>query len=218
MDTTTSRRRRRIFAPLVVALLIALGGLAVMGLARALLGPHSLGGSLLPGVSSVGYIVTARGAVDDFRIGAAVNSWPDCATPTLLSPGARVCLAYTITNDNDYPISVTSISIVDVTSPPTCPATELDLAAADFAGAVTVRAHEAVVLPGRPIALLDLPVNQDACQGAAFRLTFTGAAVQFTGAAVQAPDLAPNVTAAGAGGCAPALRAPCIAGCEDARR
>ena len=64
----------------------------------------------------------------------------------------------------------------------------------------------------------NLATNQDACKGAAFRLTFTGAAVQFTGAAVQAPDLAPNVTAAGAGGCAPALRAPWIAGCEDARR
>ena len=211
MDTTTSRRRRRIFAPLVVVLLIALGGLAVMSLARALLGTHAIGGSQLPGLSFVGYVATADGAGNRFEIRAAVNGWPDCTMPALLSPGARACLAYTVTNDNAYPISVTSISIVDVSSPPDCPATELDLAAADFAGAVTVPAHQALVLPGQPIALRDLSVNQDACRGAAFQLTFTGTAI-------QAPDGALTVAGSGAGGCAAAPSPLRTAGCEDPRR
>lgn len=102
-----------------------------------------------------------------------------------LFPGAPAqALPLTITNPNPVPILVTSISVSANTGPPGCAGAEnliLTGASASGASPIQVPANGSVALPGAggsapTIGLRDLPVSQDACQGAQFPLAFSGTA------------------------------------------
>ncbi len=102
-----------------------------------------------------------------------------------LYPGApALWLPVTITNPNPVPILVTSLEVAATADPPGCArAANLFLAPASLSGAVPLRipAGGSASLPAPGISppaigLRDLPVNQDACQGASFPLAFSGRA------------------------------------------
>jgi hypothetical protein len=93
----------------------------------------------------------------------------------LLYPGAPRYLWYTVHNPTAQAITVTSLGVTDVQGPPGCPTSNLDFDDLGLTGAFIVPAGlSATVLAPRPITLLNLPVNQDSCQGAAFTFSFTG--------------------------------------------
>jgi hypothetical protein len=100
-----------------------------------------------------------------------------------LYPGAPPqAIPLTLTNPADFAIFVTSVTVAVSSSPLGCDsATNLRFAQSDVSGAAPVKVppHGSVTLPtqGRSapsIQLLDLPVNQDACQNAQFPLNLTG--------------------------------------------
>jgi hypothetical protein len=102
-----------------------------------------------------------------------------------LYPGAPPrALALTLSNPNRVAIFVTALSVTASTSPPGCPAASnlaLTQSSVSSATPVQVPAEGSVTLPAQgvsapTIALLDLPVNQDACRGVGFGLTYTGSA------------------------------------------
>jgi hypothetical protein len=93
-------------------------------------------------------------------------------------------LPLTLSNPNDAPIYVTSLTVAVTASPPGCDAaTNLGLTAssASIETPIEVPAGGTVSIP-RPgasaptIRLLDLPTSQDGCQGATFSLAFSGTA------------------------------------------
>jgi hypothetical protein len=92
-------------------------------------------------------------------------------------------LSLTIGNPNPTPIEVTSLTATIAAAPPDCAAENFQLTAsnASEAAPLVVPAEGAVELPAASvsapaIALLDLPVNQDACQGAELELGLGGEA------------------------------------------
>jgi hypothetical protein len=103
---------------------------------------------------------------------------------TLYPGGAALPIPLTLFNPNPIPIHVTSLTVAVASSPEGCAAeTNLRLTQSDASSEqpVTVPADAAVTLPTQgvsapAIALLNLPVNQDACQNATFPLVYTGSA------------------------------------------
>jgi hypothetical protein len=110
---------------------------------------------------------------------------PRLADLSLLYPGAPpVSLPLTIANPNPAPIRVTALHVAVTADPKGCPsAANLTLAPAGVSSAAPLRvpAGGSVTLPAGSAAapsiqLRDLPVNQDACQGVRFPLSFSGRA------------------------------------------
>jgi|SRR6187402_359914 len=96
-------------------------------------------------------------------------------------PAQQVPLA--IGNPSPAQIEVTSLTATIVDSPPGCPAENFELTASSASAAtpLAVPAEGTVELPtaaisAPSIALRDLPVNQDGCQGAELRLALSGEA------------------------------------------
>jgi hypothetical protein len=136
-------------------------------------------------------------AVDDGRRGAAVHfRWQrveakpfeiESRLPSLdpLYPGAPPqSLPLILRNPNPVPIFVTAVRVAAAVDPVGCDgATNLELtpSTASAGQPLPVPARGSVSLPSATvsapaIALRDLPVNQDACQGAQFALRFSGEA------------------------------------------
>lgn len=110
---------------------------------------------------------------------------PQLAGLGALYPGAPAqALPLTIANPNPVPILITSITVSANASPPGCASAEnliLTGASASSASPIQVPANGSISLPGPggsapTIGLRDLPVSQDACQGAQFPLSFSGTA------------------------------------------
>lgn len=110
---------------------------------------------------------------------------PQLGSLGALFPGAPAQpLPLTISNPNSVPILVTSITVSAGSSPPGCASAEnliLSGASASSASPIHVPANGSISLPGPggsapTIALRDLLVSQDACQGAQFPLSFSGTA------------------------------------------
>ena len=102
-----------------------------------------------------------------------------------LYPGAGpVAIPLTLSNPNDTPIYVTSLTVVATSSSAACNSSSnvsITQSSASSAAPVLIGANGSVTLPAQGVAaptiqLLDLPVNQDACMNAAFPLSFTGSA------------------------------------------
>ncbi len=102
-----------------------------------------------------------------------------------LYPGATPqTIALTLSNPNDVAIFVTSLSVTVPSGPPGCdPAANLGVVQSDVSSLapLEVPAHGSVTLPAQgrsapTIQLVNLPVNQDACQNARFSLSFAGSA------------------------------------------
>ena len=102
-----------------------------------------------------------------------------------LYPGAApVALPLVLTNPNSAPISVTALRVAASGDPAGCGSEEnLELipAAVSVARPLKIPAGASVRLPAQgvsppAISLRDLPVDQDACQGAQFPLAFSGEA------------------------------------------
>ncbi|HEU4738872.1 MAG TPA: hypothetical protein VFS54_07300 [Solirubrobacterales bacterium] len=96
-------------------------------------------------------------------------------------PAQQLSLA--IGNPNSVPIEVTNLTATIASTPPGCAAENFELTAsnASEANPLVVPAEGTVGLPAESasapaIALLDLPVNQDACQGAELELALSGEA------------------------------------------
>jgi hypothetical protein len=103
----------------------------------------------------------------------------------LLYPGAGPgVISVTLANPNGVGIFVTSVVVSVSGGPAGCDsARNVSVAQSNVSSVapVEIRAHGSVTLPAQgytapTIQLLNLPVNQDACQGARFPLTFTGSA------------------------------------------
>ncbi|MBS1863766.1 MAG: hypothetical protein JSS68_18885 [Actinobacteria bacterium] len=101
-----------------------------------------------------------------------------------LYPGAVPSpIPVVVTNPNSVAITVTSLRVSADGGPPGCdPDANLTLTTPALAGGkLRIGAHASVSLPSATvaaptIALLELPVDQDACQEASFELTFSGSA------------------------------------------
>lgn len=112
----------------------------------------------------------------------AVEPRPGAIGP--LYPGAKpLPIPVVISNPNPVPIDVTALRVGATGGPPGCdPATNLALTVPDLgASAPRIPAQGALALPSAgvaapTIALRELGVDQDACQGAKFHLTFSGSA------------------------------------------
>lgn len=96
-------------------------------------------------------------------------------------PAQQLSLA--IGNPNSVPIEITSLTATIANSPPDCGAENFELtgSSASEANPLVVPAEGTIELPAAAvsapsIALLDLPVNQDACQGAELELGLSGEA------------------------------------------
>lgn len=85
-----------------------------------------------------------------------------------------------IANPNSVPVTVTSLTVAVSADPPGCPANpnlELAPASLSLTAPLVLPAGGELTLPSGAvsaptIALRELPVNQDACQGASFQLRF----------------------------------------------
>lgn len=110
---------------------------------------------------------------------------PDLSGLGALLPGAPpVALPLTIENPNSEPISVTELRVSATGGPAGCASADNLALGQSNASATTplaVPGHGSVRLPSQgidppTIQLRELPVNQDACQGARFPLEFSGSA------------------------------------------
>jgi hypothetical protein len=112
---------------------------------------------------------------------------------TGLAPGVTQPVELTLTNPNDVPITVTSVTITigDGTTKngqpnPGCSGTTNLVLVHSLVGSVTVPANTTASLTDLSVAtsrwpalqMPDLPVNQDACKDTSFSLTYAGAATQ----------------------------------------
>lgn len=122
--------------------------------------------------------VVPRPTGKSFSIGAAGIAGP-------LYPGAvPQTIGITLNNPSGVSMFVTSLSVTVSSGPAGCDsARNIGLLQADVSSVapVEIRAHGSVTLPAQgrsapTIQLLNLPVNQDACQSANFQLSFTGSA------------------------------------------
>ena len=101
-----------------------------------------------------------------------------------LFPGAAPQpVPLTIANPNPAPIFVTRVTVATTGDPSGCGADNLALTPAGISTSAPLRvpANRSVDLPAAGVAppsiqLRELPVNQDACQGATFPLAFSGSA------------------------------------------
>jgi hypothetical protein len=103
-----------------------------------------------------------------------------------LAPGVAMAIRLTLTNPNDVPIYVTSLTVSTAadSTPPGCISAsnvQLTQSNASSASPIAVPAGGSVTLtsaPGAPqIMLLNLPgVNQDVCKNKSFALTYSGSA------------------------------------------
>jgi hypothetical protein len=106
------------------------------------------------------------------------------ADPEGLYPGlAPTPIPIRVTNPNDVAIEVTKISVTIGEAPASCPAENFELTAAGASAEdpLPVPANSSVDLPeagfaAPAIAMIDLPVEQDACRGAEIPLVFSGEA------------------------------------------
>jgi hypothetical protein len=153
---------------------VAYRGLAV-GAHRFLVRAEAKGGAR----SLPAQFAWAQAAPKSFSIAA------DLSGLGRLYPGAApVALPLVLTNPNSAPISVTVLRVAVSADPAGCGSQEnLELipATASPARPLRIPAGATVKLPANgisppAIALRDLPVNQDACQGAQFPLAFSGEA------------------------------------------
>jgi hypothetical protein len=103
----------------------------------------------------------------------------------LLYPGAAPeAIRITLANPNDVLIFVTNLTVTVPSGPAGCDsAANISLAQSNVSSTapVEIQAHGLVTLPAQgrfapTIQLVNLPVNQDACQNARFSLSFTGSA------------------------------------------
>jgi hypothetical protein len=110
---------------------------------------------------------------------------PQLQTLGALYPGAPAqALPVVLHNPNPVPIFVTALRVAVSADPGGCDSAsnlELTPAGASPKRPLTLPAHGSLTLPtaaasAPAIALRDLPVNQDACQGADFPLAFSGEA------------------------------------------
>jgi hypothetical protein len=115
----------------------------------------------------------------DFSIAPQLSGLGD------LYPGAPpLTLPLTISNPNSVPIFVTGLSVATTANAPGCTSADnlvLSSAGVSSAAPLKVPAHGSIGLPAAGVSaptiqLRDLPVNQDACQGATFPLSFSGSA------------------------------------------
>jgi hypothetical protein len=123
--------------------------------------------------------VVAQQSVENFSIDAGeIVGGP-------LYPGAPPqTIRVTLNNPGGVPIFVTSLTVTVPSSPAGCDsATNLSFTQSDVSSAapVEIQAHDSVTLPAQgrsapTIQLLNLPVNQDACQNANFPLNLSGSA------------------------------------------
>ena len=130
-------------------------------------------------IAQFGWHVMTQQIIENFSIGTAeVAGGP-------LYPGAPPqAIRVTLINPNGVSIFLTSLTVTVPNGPPGCDsATNLRLAQSDVSGLapVAIPAHGSVTLPtqGRSapsIQLLNLPVNQDACQNAHLPLSLNGSA------------------------------------------
>lgn len=101
-----------------------------------------------------------------------------------LYPGAPAqSLPLRLHNPNPAPILITALRVSLAGSPPGCPSSNFDLipSSASKAKPLRIAPGDSVAVPtptvtAPAIALLDLPVSQDACQGAQLPLAFSGEA------------------------------------------
>jgi hypothetical protein len=102
-----------------------------------------------------------------------------------LYPGAPPQpIRLSLTNPHEIPIFVTSLTVRVVSSPSSCASvTNLSLVQSNVSSGspIEIQPNGSVTLPtqGRTaptLALVNLPVNQDACRNARFPLSFTGSA------------------------------------------
>lgn len=103
----------------------------------------------------------------------------------LLYPGAGpVSIPLTLSNPNDTPIYVTSLTVAVTSSLAACSSSAnigITQSSVSSAAPVLIGANGSVALPAQgvtapAIQLLDLPVDQDACMNATFPLSFAGSA------------------------------------------
>ena len=121
--------------------------------------------------------VVPRPAGKSFSIAAAGIAGP-------LYPGAPQTIGITLNNPTGVSMFVTSLSVTVSSSPAGChSARNIGLLQSDVSSVapVEIQAHGSVTLPAQgrsapTIQLVNLPVNQDACQNARFPLSFTGSA------------------------------------------
>jgi hypothetical protein len=121
-----------------------------------------------------------------------VNITIDGDVVGLMAPGVTRPIALTFHNPNNFLIKVTGVDISVRTSPPGCPAgsvggnpANISLQQADITSAATVSvpANGQVTLPAQghaapTIRLNDTPLNQDACKGGTFGLSYVGRGVK----------------------------------------
>ncbi|HEY2216210.1 MAG TPA: hypothetical protein VGH21_01860 [Solirubrobacteraceae bacterium] len=103
-----------------------------------------------------------------------------------LAPGMGRSLSITLTNPNNVVITVTALSasVAAGSSKAGCDGpTNLQLTQSNLSSSntLTIPANGQVTLPSGAVSapqvqMLDLPVNQDACKGAAFKFTYSGSA------------------------------------------
>ncbi|HEX7293519.1 MAG TPA: hypothetical protein VF259_03150, partial [Solirubrobacterales bacterium] len=152
--------------------------------------PHRLG-AVQPGPHSFAVRILARAG----RVGpAAAHSWTQAEPKPIaieaagpaedLHPGFPAqALPVRISNPNGVPVEVTSLTVELPFDPPSCPSNSFELtpSSASAASPLAIPAGGSVSLPSDEvsapaIAMLNLPVNQDACQGARLQLLFSGEA------------------------------------------
>jgi hypothetical protein len=110
-----------------------------------------------------------------FTITSTISSSPTSQIAALLYPGVQRYLWYTAQNPMTVPITVTSMSIAEVTSPAGCPTSNLDYSSTTFSGSLVVPASgtNAVAVP---ISLIDTQTNQDSCENTTFNFVYSGTA------------------------------------------
>ena len=110
-----------------------------------------------------------------FSITSTISSSPTSQIAALLYPGVQRYLWYTAQNPMTVPITVTSMSIAEVTSPAGCPTSNLDYSSTTFSGSLVVPASgtNAVAVP---ISLIDTSTNQDSCENTVFNFVYAGTA------------------------------------------
>jgi hypothetical protein len=105
--------------------------------------------------------------------------------PPPLYPGAApASLPLDVHNPNSGPILVTSLAVAVANSPPGCASAEnlrVRPSGASSSTPIRIAAGGTVTLPAQGVSaptiqLVDLPVNQDACQDATFELSYHGTA------------------------------------------
>lgn len=107
------------------------------------------------------------------------------ALPDLYPGGEAQPIPLQLENPNSMPITVIAVSVEIAADPTGCPGAENFLLApstASVATPVTIAAESSIALPAQgvtppTIAMRDLPVSQDACQGAELELSLKGEAV-----------------------------------------